>query len=110
MAIEKISYIVRYIRQGKTNQWKAKTTIEQGIKTNITEGANGSFTVQWKEQTKEDQKSEEILVIIERDPRYFDMSLELEEAQIAMLEKANQIADKEFLKRHPGSKIEHTES
>jgi len=98
MAIEKISYIVRYIRQGKTNQWKAKTPIEQGIKTNITEVAHGSFTAQWKEQTKEDQKSEEIFVLVERD------------AQIAMLEKANQIADKEFLKRHPGSKIEHRES
>jgi hypothetical protein len=110
MTIEKIIFIVRYIRQGKTDQWKAKTTIEQGIKTHISEKAHGSFVAQWGEQKRGDQNSEEIFVPIERDPRDFDMSPELEEAQIAMLEKANQIANKEFLKRHPDANIKHSES
>jgi hypothetical protein len=102
--------LFRYIREGKTNQWKAKTTIAQGIKTSISEGAHGLFTSQWGEQAKkEDQKREEILVPVKRDPRYFDMSPELEKAQIAMMEEANQIADKEFLKRYPDAKIKHSE-
>jgi len=107
MTIEKISYIIRYIRQGETNQWKAKATTEEGIKTNISERAHSSFTAQFQDQTKEDQISQSIYVTIKRDPRYFDMSRELEEALITMREEAYQMADKIFLKKHPDAIIEY---
>jgi hypothetical protein len=100
MTIEKQGHVfnVRYTRQGKTNQWKAKTTEEQGLKAINAEKVMGLATTRWEDQTKADENHATIFVSV------------LEEAQIAMPEKANQVADKEFLKRHPGAKIEHSES
>lgn len=112
MTIEKQShqvFSVEYIRQGKTNQWKVKTNEEQKLKAIAIEKVMGLATTQLEEQTKADENHATIFVSVKRDPRYFDMSPEFEEAQMAMLEKANQIADKEFLKRHPDAKIVHSE-
>lgn len=112
MTIEKQShqvFSVEYIRQEKTNQWKAKITEEQKLKAIAIEKVMGLATTQWEGQIEADENYAKIFVSVERDPRYFDMSPELEEAQIAMLEKANQIADKEFLKRHPDANIKHSE-
>lgn len=113
MTIEKQShqvFRVQYIREGETNQWKARTTEEQGLKAIDTEGVMGLATARWEGQTEAEENHATINVSVERDPRYFDMSPESEEARIAMLEKTNQIADQKFLKRHPDAKIEHSES
>jgi hypothetical protein len=102
MTIEKQDhqvFRVEYIRQGTTNQWKEKLNKEPELKAIGTEKVMGLATTQWGGQTKADENHATIFVSVERDPRYFDMSPELEEAQIAMMEKANQIADREFLKR-----------
>jgi len=100
---------VQYFRQKETNQWKARTAEEQGLEATKTEGVMGLATAQWERQTEADENHAVIYVSVECDPRYFDMSPELEEARIAMLEKANHIADRKFLKRHPDAKIEHKE-
>lgn len=112
MTIEKQDHLVfsvEYIRQGKTNQWKVKTKEETKLKAKDTEGVMGLATTQGEEKTKADENHAKIYVSVKRDPRYFDMSPEFEEAQIAMMEKTNQIADEEFLKRHPDAKIVHSE-
>ena len=112
MTIEKQNrqvFCVQYIRQGKTNQWKARTTEEQGVKAIDTEGVMALVTTQWENKIEAKDDRPKIYATVERDPRYFDMSSELEEAQIAMLGKANQMADQDFLKRHPDAKIEHSE-
>ena len=110
MAIEKQSYQVfrvEYIRQRKENQWKVKTTEEIGRKAIDTEAVMELATPRREGETAAEEKHAVVYVSVKRDPRYFDMSPEEQEAQIAMLEKANQIADQEFLKRHPDAKIEH---
>jgi len=111
MAIEKQSrqvFRVEYIRQREKNQWKARTTEEQGLKAIDTEDVMVSVA-RFEGQTEAEEDHLTIHVFVERDPRYFDMSPELEEARIAMLEKANQRADQKFLKRHPNAKIKHPE-
>ena len=112
MAIEKQSYVVfrvEYIRQRKANQWKAKTTEEVGLKAIDSEAVMGLAAPQREGETEAEEKYAIVHVSVKRDPRYFDMSPQEQEAQIAMLEKANQIADQEFLKRHPDAKIEHSD-
>ena len=112
MAIEKQSYQVfrvEYIRQRKANQWKVKTTEEIGLKAIDTEAVMGLATPKREGETEAEEKYAIVYVSVKRDPRYFDTSPELEEAQIAMLEKANQMADQIFLKRHPDAKIERSE-
>jgi hypothetical protein len=112
MTIEKQNhqvFCVEYIRQGITNQWKVKTNDEQGVKAIDTEKVMALGTARWGRETVADENHATIFVSVKRDPRYFDMSPELREAQIAMMEKANQIADKEFLQRHPDAKIKHSE-
>jgi hypothetical protein len=89
------------------NQWKAKTTEEVGLKAIDTEAVMGLATPQREGETEAEEKYAIVHVSVKRDPRYFDTSPELEEALRAMLEKANQMADQSFLKRHPEAKIEH---
>ena len=69
----------------------------------------GLATPKREGETEAEEKYAIVYVSVKRDPRYFDTSPELEEAQIAMLEKANQMADQEFLNRHPDAKIEHSD-
>jgi hypothetical protein len=110
MAIEKVSYEVfrvEYIRQRGVNQWKAKTTEEIGLKAIDTEAVMGLATPHREGETETEEKYAIVHVSVKCDPRYFGMSPELEEGRIAMLEKANHIADQKFLKRHPYAKIEH---
>jgi hypothetical protein len=99
---------VQYIRQGKMNQWKARTE-DQGQETNKGEGVMGSFTARWKEQTEANENHATLSISIQTDPRYFEMSPEFEEARRTMLEKVNRTADQEFLKRHPDAHIDHGE-
>jgi hypothetical protein len=112
MAIEKQSYVVfrvEYIRQREANQWKAKTTEEVGLKAIDTEAVMWLAAPQREGETEAEEKYAIVHVSVKRDPRYFDMSPEEQEARIAMLEKANQLADQKFLERHPDSKIERSE-
>lgn len=112
MTIEKQDhqvFRVEYIRQGTTNQWKAKLNKEPELKAIGTDKVMGLATARWGEQTKADENHATIFVSVKRDPKDFDMSPELEEARIAMTEKVNQLADKDFLKRHPDAKIVHSE-
>lgn len=109
MTIENRKYqefCVQYIRQGKTNQWKAKTSKLKGIGILQSDGSKGLNTALWGNQSTDDEIHETIPVAVEHDPRDFDLSPELEEAQITMIEKANQKADKIFLERHPDARIE----
>ncbi len=98
---------VKYIRQRGTNGWKARTTEAPAMKALKAERFMGFSTSQWEGQTKADENHIAVCVSIERDPRFFDLSPELEEARIAMTEKANRIADRELRKRHPDAEIEH---
>ena len=112
MAIEKQSYVVfrvEYIRQREANQWKAKTTEEVGLKGIDTEAVMGLAAPQREGETEAEEKYAIVYVSVKRDPRYFDRSRELDESLIAMLEKANQMADQNFLKRHPDAMIERSE-
>ena len=102
-------FSVKYHRQGRTNQWKATANEEPGIQALNFKGFIELATAQWDEQTEADENHARIYVAIERDPRFFDLSPELEEARMALLEKASQIADEEFLNRHPDAEIEHGE-
>lgn len=97
---------VEYIRQRGTNSWKAKTNEVPGMQALKAEGIV-PWIAHWEGQTAADENHATIHVSIERDPRFFDLSRELEEARIAMTEKANRIADRELTKRHPDAEIEH---
>jgi hypothetical protein len=111
MAIEKQSYEVfrvEYIRQRKANQWKAKTTEEPGRKAIDTEAVMAFATPQREGETEAEEKYAIVYVSVKRDPRYFPMSPEEAEALRAMLKEANQMADQEFMKRHPDAKIERS--
>jgi hypothetical protein len=102
-----VVFRVKYHRQRGTNQWKATTNEEPGIQALNVESVMEFADGQWEGQTEADEKQARIHVSIERDPRFFDLSPELEKARMAMTEKANQMADRELLKRHPGAEIEH---
>ena len=102
---------VKYYRRRQSSQWEAKTILEQGPSNFKSEGVKGGSGPSLCEgQTEADVTHDFILVSVQRDPRFFDLSPELEEARIAMTEKANEMADAKFLERHPGAEIEHRDT
>jgi hypothetical protein len=100
-------FTVKYHRQRATNQWKATTNEEPAIETLDVEGVLGLAIGQWQARPEADEDDATIYLSVKFDPRFFDLSPELQEGRIAMTEKANQIADQEFLKRYPSAKVEH---
>lgn len=103
------AFTVKYHRQGRTNQWKARTTEAQDGEAFKTEGVKSSSIGGWVGQREEDLNHASIFVSVKLDPGLFDMSPEREEALIAMSAKAREIADQEFLRNHPDAEIVHVD-
>lgn len=102
---DRVIYSVTYSRQPGSNQWKATITEEPGMTAMYKQGGMGTWVTFWDGQTTTEGVRARTYVSIERDPRFYDLSPKLEEARLAMIHRANEIADREFLDRCPKAEI-----
>jgi len=105
------SYEVRYIRQGKTNIWRAttrKSDLLRGVKA---EGAVGYSTAFREGEREDDQMFAAVTVLLEVDPRFGDSGFQVDpNVWREMAERAGALADEMFLSRHPRARVEHAAS
>ena len=105
------SYEVRYIRQGKTNNWRATTSKEDLLRGVKAEGAVGYSTAFWEGEQEDDQKSATVTVFLEIDPRFGDSEFPVApDVWHKLAERAGALADEMFLSRHPRARVEHAAS
>jgi hypothetical protein len=105
----RLSYDVRYIRQGKTNLRRA-TTKKNGLLTGVkAAGAVGYSTAAWEGGQLDDQMSATVNVLLEVDPHFGDSGFHVDPIVWSeMAERAGALADEMFLSRHPRARVEHS--
>ncbi len=103
----RIVFEVKYMQQRGTNRWKAEIREPSINRIPMTEDAT-QIIARWEGETAADEKHATILVSVKGDRGHHELSPALE-ARIAMSERAREIADLEFRKRHPDAEIEHGE-
>ncbi len=94
------AYRVTYIRQQKSNTWKAKVTrgrIHKGLRVR---GAVAYRPGQWEGETREDEKRAIVSVFLEPHE---------DESEQERLAEVRRLADQMFTRRHPGAVILHEE-
>ncbi|MFI5456787.1 MAG: hypothetical protein ACHRXM_15175 [Isosphaerales bacterium] len=105
------SYEVRYIRQGKTNIWRAttrKSDLLRGVKA---EGAVGYSTALREGEREDDQMFATVTVLLEVDPQFGDAGFQVDpQVWREMAESAGALADEMFRSRHPRARVEHAAS
>lgn len=105
----RLSFDVRYTRQGKTNIWRALTK-RNGLLTGVkAAGAVGYVTAAWEGQQQGDQMFATVNVLLEVDPRFGDSGFHVDpKVWNEMAERAQSLADEMFLSRHPRARVEHS--
>ncbi len=107
----RMSYDVRYIRNGKTNLWKAVTKKNGLLKGVKSKGAVGYSTAAWEGEQQDDQMYATVNVLLEVDPRFGDLAFHVDpNVWHEMAESARSLADEMFLSRHPRARVEHAKS
>src|SRR4029077_854772 len=105
----RLSYDVRYSRQGKTNIWRAMTKKNGLLKGVKAAGAVGYLTSVWEGEQQDDQRFATVSVLLEVDPRFGDSGFDVDpNAWSEMADRAGALADEMFLSRHPRARVEHT--
>jgi hypothetical protein len=103
----RLSCRVTYYREGKTNNWRAKTDLE-----GLLRGARVKGVIAWSTALREGEALEDaffaiVTVFLEVDPRFDEQDLEHPGVRQAMAEQARAMADEEFRLRFPEAIIEH---
>jgi hypothetical protein len=102
------SYEVRYIRQGKTNIWRATTRKNEVLRGVKAEGAVGYSTAFREGEREDDQMFATVTVLLEVDPRFGDSGFHVDPTVwTEMAERAESLAEEMFLSRHPRARVEH---
>jgi hypothetical protein len=107
----RLSYDVRYIRQGKTNAWRATTNKNGLLKGVKAAGAIRYSTAAWEGEQRDDAMYATVDVLLEVDPRFGDAEFHVDPSIWAdMAKRAIALADEMFLSRHPRARVEHAAS
>jgi hypothetical protein len=98
---------IEYARQRETNKWKATMTELPEVDIVTTEGTEGFATARWEGQTSVQENHATVTVLLESAPRLVHGSTEAEVGG-TVYEKAERMADLEFLARHPDADVKHS--
>ena len=90
---------VKYLREGKTNRWKAAMVRGEGFRGVKAKGAVAYSTARWEGETDADENHAIVFVLIEVDPRLLEARTEIDPA----LERA--IADEVARPRRPDVQV-----
>src|SRR4051794_21294725 len=97
---------VRYVREGKINNWRAKTKLGEirwGVKAR---GAVDYTAAFWEGESKDDPDSATVTVWLEIEPQSGDPGVDVHPgSKQEMLEQVRARADEMFLSRHPRAHI-----
>ncbi|MGO9471503.1 MAG: hypothetical protein ACLQVF_46030 [Isosphaeraceae bacterium] len=105
------SFMVNYLRKGDTNEWRAKTTREEVIRSARTKGAVGYSTAHWEGEKSDNVNHATVLVLVEIDPKFEKSNIEHDSELLCSLTKqANLTADQMFRQHHPDAVILRDES
>jgi len=102
---DRVVYSVTYARSPSSYEWEATITEEPGMSAMYKQGGMGTWVTFWEGQPAADEDRARVYVSVERDQRFFDLSPQREEARAAMMNRANEIADREFSERYPNGQI-----
>ncbi len=103
------SYIVRYVRQGRTSQWRATAERGKMLKNLRTKGAVTYKAAHWEGQNPSEENFALVTVLLELDPRCDDRDLIVNPAVWELFSRqAGMAADEMFRSHHPEAIIEHT--
>lgn len=103
----RLSCRVTYYREGKTNNWRAKTNLEGLLRGVRVKGAIAWSTALHQGEAPEDAIFAIVTVFLEVDPHFDEQDLEHPGVRQAMAEQARAMADEEFRSRFPEAIIEH---
>jgi hypothetical protein len=107
----RLSYDVRYIRQGKTNVWRAVTKKNGLLKGVKTAGAVGYLTASYEGEQADDAMFATVNVLLDVDPRFGEPEFHADpNVWRKLAERAEVLADEMFLSRHPRARVEHAAS
>ena len=98
-------FAVRYIREGKTNHWKARLEIGRVLEGVCVSGAVGTTSAIWDLEPPGDKLVEIVTVHLEHDPRFLDVRAD-PVIWPSMVEDAQKQADRWFLYKNPKAVIE----
>jgi hypothetical protein len=102
------SYDVKYHRQGRTNDWRATTNVEEVYRGLKAKGAVSYSTGFWQGESQEPLKSASVSVLLEVDPRFGEPGFVVPpDVESDMVKLARSLADEMFLSMHPRAKITH---
>ncbi len=103
-------YSVRYRRNDEANSWRATTKRGELFRNMKAKGAVAYTTGFWEGESKEDQTSATVTVLLEIDPRFDDKDALDDPGVWQVLEsQARMIADEMFKTRHPDALITNQE-
>lgn len=101
-------YTVRYVRQGRTNQWRATAEPGKLLRDVKAKGAVAYATARRGDETLDDENFALVSVLLELDPRCDDRALTTSPGVWQVLShQAGQAADEMFRSHHPDALIEH---
>lgn len=106
----RLSLTISYVRNGETNQWRARTKVEEICRGINVKGAVGYSTALWEGEKQEDVKHASVAVLLEVDPKNED-SITRGDTQLLriLIKQANTMADEMFKRHHPDAVVVHAD-
>jgi hypothetical protein len=104
----RLSYTVRYVRKGQTNEWEATAERGKMMKNVRAKGAVAYTSAHWQGQSPSDENFAVVSVLLELDPRCDDRDLIVSPGVWEMFDhQAGLAADEMFKQHHPEAVVKH---
>jgi hypothetical protein len=106
----RLTFNVRYIRQGNTNKWTATTKKGKLLRGVAAKGAVAYSAARWGPEREEDETSAVVMVFVECDPRVNGPNFVLPpQIWTAFAKQALGFADDLFKSKHPNAIVKHAD-
>ncbi len=106
----RLSLTISYVRDGETNQWRARTKVEEICRGINAEGAVGYSTALWEGEEQASIKHASVAVLLEIDPKN-EASITHGDAELLrmLIKQANTMADDMLKRHHPDAIVFHVD-
>jgi hypothetical protein len=102
------SFLVTYVRQGQTNEWRATTTNKEFYRGHLATGAISYSTAQWSGDKTGDEKFALVYVMVEVSSGVDEPAIIANPVMMLHLgEQAQLTADEMFKEKHPDATVVH---
>jgi hypothetical protein len=103
--------MIRYQREGETNQWRATVQKYETLADVTAKGPVGYSTAHWEGEQPADVKLAHVIVLVAIDPKFDKADIDNSPGLLsALIRQAGPMADEMFKSRHPEAVIEHAKT